>query len=1090
MSFSRSSGGLVARLAVGIVAAAPLAGAQVTTSSLAGRVTNVAGEGVVGATVTAVHVPSGTTYRATTRADGRYTIPGMRVGGPYRVVARALGYAPGEQGGFSLSLGVQADVDLRLQQAAVQLTAITVTEATGATSTSRTGAATRVGTEALETLPTISRTIGDFTRLTPQASGGGSFAGTDNRLNNITIDGAFFNNSFGLSGQPGGRTGVAPIPLDAVEQIQVNIAPYDVRQGNFVGAGVNAVTRSGTNNVEGSVYYLTRNEDFVGTRAGTNPVNPGTFSFGQIGARIGGPIIKNRLFVFANFEDDGLEEPGTTFRPNAGGQPVGGNVTRVLQSDVDRLSQFLGQRFDYQTGSATDFQLETPSRRFLTRVDFNANDRNKFSLRYSYLNSSTDIPVSNSTSLGFGNRRDNQNSLSFANSGYSILENIRSTVGEWNSQIGARASNQLIVGYTSNDESRGYKGEVFPTVDILRDNQTYLSFGFEPFTLNNELRYQTFQLQNNFSFSTTKHDLTVGATFEQFNSENVFFQASQSVYTYNSLDDFFTDANDYLANPNRTTSPVALRRFEVAWNNVPGQEKPVQPLEVRSYGAYLQDIWRATSRLQVTAGLRMDLPIFSQTALANTQAAALTFRDRDGAAVRYRTDQLPGANILWSPRLGFNWDVRGDRTTLLRGGTGVFSGRPPFVWISNQVGNNGILTGFERVDNTTTRPFNPNPDAYKPTNVTGAPASRYALAYTSEDYRFPQVWRSNLAVDQRLPWGVLGTVEFLYGRDVNGAYYINANLPEAQGRLSGPDTRPRWTNNRIQANIDNAVVLQNQNVGYNWNLAGSLEKAFSRGFFAKAAYNYGEARNQFDPGSIAFGSWSSNQNVGDPNNPPVAYSQFTPGHRAILALSYRREYLKLGATTISFFGEGRTIGNASYTVAGDLNGDGGPSNDLVYVPRTAGETVFEQFTTGTGAAARTFTVDQQRAAWEAFIAQDEYLSSRRGQYAERGAVFLPMFWRADVSIAQDIFRPVFGKRNAVQLRLDVINATNLINRDWGVAQRLVNAQPLLFQRVGTDGQPVYRFRTVSGELLRSTFERTASLADVYRLQLGLRYTFQ
>ena len=1081
------------RLAVLVAFLVPglLSGQGVTTSSINGVVSGPTGAVIDGARVTAVHEPSGSTYSAIARADGRFTIPGMRVGGPYRVTASFIGYQRATVDGLFLSLGTVSDVHLTLTRVVVSLAEVLVTASNGPFSTGRTGAATTVDRRAIEALPTISRTIGDFTRLTPQSSGS-SFAGQDTRLNNITVDGSYFNNSFGLAGTPGGRTGVAPIPLDAVDQIQVAIAPFDVRQGNFVGAGVNAVTKSGTNNVEGSIYYVGRNQNFNGTQAGDNAVLRTPSRFGQFGARIGGPIVRNRLFYFLNFEDDQLTQPGTSFLANTGGQPITGNTTRVLESDLTKLSDYLQTKFNYATGDFRPGNLETPSRRLITKLDFNANDRNKFSLRYIGLDSKTDVLTSNSGSLGNGNRRSNSNSLGFASSNYAVLENIHSVVGEWNAQVGSNMSNNLIVGYTTNDESRQPKGSFFPLVDILKDGLTYTSFGFEPFTPSNQLYYNTTQLQNNFSIFTTKHDLTFGVTAQHYRSTNVFFFGAQSAYVYNSLDDFYADANSFLANPNRTTSPVTLNKFQVSYNNIPGQTEPVQPLDVIYAGAYAQDEWRASDDIKVTLGLRLDVPRFKNTAFANPEVDAFTFRDENGAPVKYSTSKLPNANILVSPRLGVNWDVHGDKTTQIRGGTGIFTGSPAYVWISNQIGNNGVITGFEQLTNTSTRPFNPNPDAYKPTSVTGAPARGYGLNFTDPGYRFPQVWRSDFAVDQKLPYGIVGTGEVIYGKDVNGTYYINANLAAPISNFAGPDQRPRYaagTANRVVSKISNAVVLKNENIGYSYSLAGSLEKSFSNGFYAKAAYNYGVARNTVDPGSIASGTFFSNEISRDPNNPGVAYSQYSPGHRSFLALSYRREYFRFGATSISLFAERATQGNASYTFANDVNSDGGFSNDLIYIPKGPSEMRFVPFTTGSGASARTFSAAEQETAWEAFIQQDSYLSTHRGQYAERNAVFLPQVVRADVSISQDVFRAVNGKRNTLQIRLDILNVGNLLNNQWGVGSRLTTNQPLTNGAANAAGELTYRLRNIGTNLLSSTYAKNSSIFDVYRMQLGLRYTF-
>ncbi len=1059
----------------------------VTTSSITGIVKDAQGLAVPGASVVAVHEPSGTNYEAVAREDGRFSIQGMRVGGPYTVTATLSGFQPQAIKDVMLSLGVATDLTMTLGALAGVTEEVTVVGFNDPVfSSERTGSSTAVGQEALLTLPNLSNRLSNFTRLTPEAAGT-SFAGQDNRLNNITVDGSYFNNSFGLAGAPGERTGVAPISLDAVEQVQINVAPYDVRQGNFVGAGVNTVTKSGTNSFAGGTYYQWRNDSMVGTQAGENTYNPGDFSYHNFGVSIGGPIVKNRLFFFFNFEDEDTSQPGTTFTANPGGAPAAGNMTRVLASDLNNLSSYLKSNFNYDTGTYEGYPFGTPAKRYIAKVDYNLNSRNKLSFRYNHLDSSTDVLVSNSSSLGFGSRRTSTQGLNFETSNYSILENIRSFIGEWNSTFGVNKANTLIAGYTYQDESRGYKGEMFPFVDILEAGSVYTSFGFEPFTPNNELRYKTFQVQDNFMWYLPKHSLTFGASLERYESENVFFPGSQSVYVYNSLADFYTDANDYLANPNRTTSPVTLRRFQVRWMNIPGLEKPVQPLEVWYTGFYAQDSWDVRSNLKLTYGLRFDVPVFGETGFQNANADALTFRDENGGAVQYQTAKLPDANILWSPRVGFNWDVAGDRSTQVRGGTGVFTGRPAYVWISNQIGNTGVLTGFERIENTRLRPWNPDPNAYKPTNVTGAPASSYELALTDANFKFPQIWRTSIGVDRKLPWGWSATGEFMYNKDVNGVYYINANLAQPNTAFAGADTRPRWTTgNRINANVDNAIVLKNQNVGDSWNISLSAEKAYSSGWWAKVGYRYGESKNTVDPGSIAFGSWNNNQHPGDPNNPGVGYSTNSPGHRFFATASYRFEYFSFGATTVSMFWNRYTSGNASYTFSGDLNGDGGTSNDLIYIARDQSEMNFETFTSG----GVTFTAAQQAAAWDAYINQDPYLSKNRGKYAQRGAVFLPMVNKVDFSVMQDIFKDLGGRRHSFQFRVDIDNIMNLLNEDWGVGTRLVNTQPLTARGADAQGRALYRMRVVNNQLMSTSYEPTAFASDVWRLQLSVRYTFR
>jgi hypothetical protein len=1067
----------------------------VTTGAITGVVTDAQKQPVPGASVIATHEPSGTRYEASTRPDGRFSIPGMRVGGPYTVTASLTGFRSQSTKDVIVSLGTSADLTLTLTTLAVTEEVTVTAQSSEVFSSARTCAATAVSREILQNLPTVRDRINDYARLSPQYSEGpfgGSFVGQDNRLNNITVDGSYFNNSFGLAGQPGDRTGVTPISTSAVEEIQINVAPYDVRQGHFVGAGVNMVTRSGTNSFAGSAYYWTRDNDLVGTEAKGLAYNPGTFDSRRFGGWLSGPILKDKLFFFGSYENDKYTAPGTTFRANTGGETVGGNVTRVLASDLDTLSSYLSSNFQYDTGPYQDYPFETPAKRYLAKLDYNLNDRNKVSLRYLQLDSSSPTLLSNSSSLGRGTRRSNTTGLNFANSNYAILENIKSGVAEWNSILSSNMANSLIVGYTTNDESRPQKGELFPFVDILNAGTVYTSFGYEPFTPANQLRYKTFQIQDNFTWNRGSHTFTFGGTAEKYHSDNVFYSGAQSVYVYNSLQDFYTDANDYLANRNRTTSPVTLSIFQVRWNNIPGQDEPLQPLDVWYGGVYAQDEWQASRNLKLTYGLRVDVSSFGDTGFQNANADALTFRDADGSSVQYQSGKLPDAKLLWSPRVGFNWDVNGNRSTQVRGGTGVFTGPPLYVWISNQVGNTGVLTGFEDLRNTKARPWNPSPDAYKPASVTGDPAASYELALTDKDFKFPQVWRSNVAVDRRLPWDLVGTAELIYSRDVNGISYINANLPAAQTTLAGADSRPRWTGNRINANVSNATVLQNQNEGSSWHASASLQKRFQQGFL-KGAYSYGQSKNTVDPGSIAFGSWTGNGHSGDPNNPGVAYSNQFPGHRVFLAGSYRLEYLKFGATTFSFFWQGYTNGVASYTYAGDLNNDLGTSNDLIYIPRDQSEMNFQTFASG----GRTYTAAEQAAAWDAYIAQDSYLSQHRGSYAERNGVRLPMVSRLDFSVAQDLFRNLGGKRHSLQLRADFLNFSNLLNHDWGVGQRLVgsttsppiNAQPLTNTGVDSQGRATYRLRVVNDALITKSLETTAFLSDVYQIQFSLRYTF-
>ncbi len=1076
----------------------------VTTGSISGVVTD-GQKPVAGASVLAIHEPSGTSYEATTRADGRFSIPNMRVGGPYTVQVNYVGtgtaFAQQTKEDVTVNLGIATDLTLSVRVIAVQENVTVIAETDPVFSSARTGAATQISRDDLANLPTISGRLENITRLTPQQSGTMSFAGQDTRANNITVDGSYFNNSFGLGNTPGDRTGVAAISLASIEQVQVSVAPYDVRQGNFVGAAVNTVTRSGTNKLAGSFYRQFRNQGMVGTEAKALTVNPGTFTYGNTGFWASGPVMKNKVFFFGNFEKEALTQPATSFRANNGGETTVGNVTRVLASDLDALAAYLKKNFNYDPGGYQGYNFPTPAKRGVAKGDYNLNNSNKVTFRYTQLNSSTPVLESNSTSLGFGNRRTSLLALNFSASNYSILENIKSGVGEWNAVVGKSMANRIIAGYTTNDESRGDVGKLFPLVDVLDGSgATYTSFGSEPFTPNNELRYHTFQFEDDFTKFSEKHALTFGATFQKYHSENVFFPGKQSVYVYNSLADFYADANDYLANPNHTVSPVSLRRFQVRYINVPGADKPVQPLDVIYGGGYVGDDWSVTGNFKLTPGVRFDVPKFGDTGFDNALADALTFRDENGNAVHYNTKKLPDPKLLWSPRVGFNWDATNDQKTQIRGGTGVFTGPPPYVYISNQIGNTGVLTGLvQPADNTTAFPFNPNPDTYKPKGTpTGAPSATYELALTDATFKFPQIWRSNIAVDRRLFMGWTGTAEYIYNRDVNGIYYINANLPAPQSAFTGADTRPRWLvpagspagtiASRLVDNpqVVDAVVLKNENVGRSWNAAFTLRKTFKEGLSITSAYSYGVAQNIVDPSSIAFGNWSANQISGNPNNAPLGFSTASPGHRVFVASSYSKPFFSFGNTSISAFWDAHTINNASYIFSGDANGDAGSANDLLYIPRNTSEMNFAEFATG----GVTYTAAAQAAAWDAYIAQDPYLSKHRGEYAKRNAVFLPLVKRMDLSLIQDLFQRVGGQKHGFQFRIDILNFGNLLNHNWGVSQQLVSNSPLTNPAADANGALSYRMRVINGALMNHTYDQTASVtSDTYRFQLTLKYLF-
>jgi hypothetical protein len=1106
----------------------------VTTAAAAGVVKDDQGQVIPGASITATHEPSGTVYEAVTQSDGRFFIPGMRVGGPYNVAAALTGFATNVQNNLTLSLGVTQQLEFTLKVASIAETITVVGSSDPVFSSSHTGAATAVMREDLASLPTITGRITDITRLTPQYGGSGTFAGQDNRANNMTVDGSYFNNSFGLGVTTGGigdRTGVAPISLEAIEQVQVNVAPYDVRQGSFTGAGVNTVTRSGTNQFTASAYYRTRNEDcsdltnvdtcsgFVGTKAAGQRYNPLNFKTKTAGVWAGGPIVKNKLFAFGAYEKQEDRRPLTTFTSNPGGAPVAGNTTRVNAADLAALSSFLSTNFKYDTGPFDNIEKVVPAKPWMLKADYNLSSANKITFRYNQLDSRSPVNHNGSSALGTLSRQTNStNFLTFANSNYAIIENLRSGVGEWNSVFG-NMTNNLLIGYTKQDESRD-KIALFPFVVISDGAGSPLTaFGSEPFTPFNLLFYHTFQMQDSVTKFAKNHSLTFGGTLEKFHSDNSFYFGIQSAYAYNTFADFYTDAQGYLANPNRTVSPVNLLGFQVKYLLQPGQTTPpLQPLDVVYGGAYFQDEWRPKSSLTVTAGVRVDVPSFGNTAFDNPAADALTFRDQDGSAVKYNSGGLPDAKPYWSPRVGFNYDLTNDQKTQLRGGTGLFSGKPPYVWISNQIGNTGVLYGFSDTRATTAFPFNPNPDKYKPA-PTGGSAASYELNVTDKSFRFPQTWRTNVGVDRKLPWGLVGTLDYIYNRDVNAPVYVNANLPAAEGAYTGVDNRPRWAatavgatpapgitvalpacaatgqvgacftrlNNATGNQITNAYVIKNQSENNSWNISGSLGKAMTNGFSFKGGFNYGVSRSLVEPSSTAGTSWGgANPIVRDPNNPALAYSVNSPGKRVFVAGSYTKQYLGFGATTFSAFYDGHTNGNTSFVFAGDANGDTVSGNDLIYIPRNVSEMNFKPLTV----SGRSFTAAEQAAAFEQLITASSYLTKHRGEYAERNAVFLPIVNRIDLSVSQDVFHGASGRRHAGQIRLDITNFGNLLNEKWGAGSRLVNTQILTSPSADATGALTYNLQTLSGNLITSPLQTSAGIADVYVMMLSFRYTFQ
>ena len=1028
--------------------------AQVTTSSMSGTISNQNGESLIGATVNAVHVPTGTSYGVITNANGKYNIPNMRVGGPYTIEASYLGYSNASQSDVYLALGQKLNLDFDMQEDGVTLDDIVITGAIDPIlNGEKTGAGTTIDLDKLQNLPTISRSADDYTRLNPMSADGGSFAGRNDQFNNYSLNGTIFNNPFGLdAATPGGQSDAQPVSLDAIDQISVNIAPYDVTQSGFTGASINAVTKSGTNNFEGTAYGFFRNSSMTGGTVDGQEVPKGDLSSSQYGVAIGGPIAKNKAFFFANLEITNRSDLGSLFEPNTGSGAT--NESRVLASDMQMISDLLRDNYGYDTGAFTNFRYSSDNKKALIKLDFNLNSNHTLSATYNYLDAFKEQPAHPSA---IGRRGPDFTTLQFENSGYRINNKINSGIIELKSLFGnGNIANKLQIGYTAFRDNRDPFSEPFPVINIAKDGINYIIAGHEPFSVNNVLSQDVIQFNNNLNIYTGNHNITIGTSFEKFNFDNSFNLTSYGFRVFAPGFDI-SEAEAVLTSDEFAAEVDAARAaFE---NNNANDSWALAETNLGQWALYVQDEYQANEKLAITLGLRLDVPLYFNTAdliqenidrkggllsEGGTYAPDVTYYNAEGEAVQYNHTDLPTGNILINPRLGFNYDINGDRSAQLRGGTGLFAGRFPAVWVGNQVAN---------------------PDFF-------------FYNMTDPDFKFPQVWRTSLGYDRKIgDW--TGTVDLLYTKDIQAQMVQNHGLRLPTGTLNGPDNRPIYlASDRAEGPFGgstNAYVFTNTTKGSSLNLSLNLQRSWGNNF-VMFGYNYLDAKevNSIDA-EISSDAYDRNPaNISHTNEANLAPSLYGNKHRLIGAFSKKFEYGGRFATTVSIFMEYVKGGRYSYTYGGDINNDGSFLNDLLYVPTDS--EIDEMAFTG--------DQDAQRAAFKAFIAQDDYLSSRRGEYTERYGALSPWYSNWDLRILQDIG---VSEGNKFQISLDILNVGNLISNSWGVRQRASNTgltQPIAV--AVTDGNPVYTFDTSREQ----TFFNDFGLNSRWQAQIGLRYIFK
>ena len=1079
--------------------------AQVTTSALGGRVVDANGAPVIGAAVVATHVPSGTVYGVITNNDGRYAINGMRAGGPYKVEFSCLGYQTLAYTDVTLQLAETFALNGELKEDSEMLgEAMVVAAPASKFSAQKMGSATNISSKEIASIPTVSRSITDVTRLSPYGGNGMSFAGADGRTANFTVDGANFNNNFGLSSSlPGGGN---PISIDAIEEMQVVISPYDVRQTNFIGGGVNAVTKSGTNTLKGSAYMYHRNENMRGNMVAGQEVSGArdkdrntTYGF-----TLGGPIIKNKLFFFVNAEYSTIPTVVNRWRGSVDGVAnPDAYISRTTLEDLEKVSNFVKEKYGYDTGSWTNYPATESNTKILARLDWNINDAHKLAVRYNYtLNQGWNS--TNGSSMDGGSRsgysRFSQYGMAYANSLYS-MDNLVSTISlDLNSRLSENLSNQFLATYSKLDDMRGTNSEDFPFIDIRNDDGSavlpYIALGYELFTWNNGVHNTNINIKDDLTYYAGNHKFTAGVNYEYQMADNSYMRNGTGYYRYRSLEDFMTGA----------APEVVCLTY-----GYDGEANPAARVRFHKAGVYGQDEWNVNDKLKVTAGLRVDGLFFDNQDLMRNQAIYDLEYVVDGEKRHIDTGKWPTAAITLSPRVGFSWDVFGDNSLKVRGGTGLFSGRLPLVFFTNMPTNSGmvqyqaklnsdgknggvqtdmnqfaggILKREELLDKLLSMGY---PNQNSPEDGT-VPAEISAVDPT---FKMPQVWKTSIAFDYNVPVSFPFTIsaEGIFNKTVNGVVLRDWSVKSADGfaRLNGADNRPLYQDYQQTytkadgsvANLPAAYVLENTNRGYGYSGTLSMNMRPTEALSLMAAYTHTVSKEITGmPGSNASSVLNYIGTVYGPNDPGLHNSEYVTPNRFVASATINDK----SGNHFSFIYESwRGGSNYSYMTSNDMNGDG-YNYDLIYIPTD------EQVANGDFR----FVSQDDADRFMNYVHADPYLSKNQGKYAESYSVYSPWTHRLDFSYKHDFKVKAGNSTNTLQLNVDFKNILNLFNSNWGVSKymnpELGEGRILKYEGVDKDGYATFS-TSASVKPETQVWVNSIGIGQCWYASVGIKYMF-